>query len=370
MKCRFVIILFFISSLTVFAENFHFGYLTPYNNAEYTQNVRLFESIEEALNVPTDSVIALKVSASSKNMLEIKNFKNLKYIILDEGFVIGGFYLSYQALEVFFALCDQLPELAYLNINDSRLMPLIKNPERLKGLKINKYESNSFQSTILKFSNLQILVIDNQQITNLPNTIGKISSLEQLELYTESLPVLPDLSMLQNLVVFKASTGKIIKLHPSFATLKNVKYFSLTGMVNFKVFPSEICGMESLEELEIELRNAATIPDSIEYLTKLKTLYLNDCNKIKALPVTLSKLENLEFICISGDGHDIDMTPLLTMKTVFSLMLIRCNYVAVAKQLQQATNLKEFIVPTSILPADSKKIEKYISPNKIIKQDI
>ncbi|MDR3706075.1 MAG: hypothetical protein P4L28_09240 [Paludibacteraceae bacterium] len=285
-----VTLLLIVSAATITAQNYSFGYPSPYNNAVYTWNIRCYQNVEAAMKVPADSVMALKVNANTKNMLAIKEFKNLKYLFLDEGFVAGGFYLSNQALEAFFTLCDQLPQLEYLSINDAKLMPFVKHPERLKGLEITKCDYNSMLEAFPRFNKLEILIVADKMVKLLPDVIGKIESLNQLELYTESLPVLPDISGLQNLFVLRAQVGKITKLHPSFALLKQVKDVSITGMVNFKVFPAEVCGMEKVEELKLELRDAVSIPDDIGGLSQLHALYLNDCNKIKALPKTFSTL--------------------------------------------------------------------------------
>jgi len=365
-----VTFLLIVSSVAITAQNYSFGYPSPYNNALYTRNIRCYQSVEAAMKAPADSIIALKVNANTKNMLAIKEFKNLKYLFLDEGFIAGGFYLSNQALESFFTLCDQMPQLEYLSINDAKLMSFVKHPERLRGLEIAKCDYNSMQETFPRFNKLEILIVSDKLVKLLPDVIGKLESLNQLELYTESLPVLPDVGGLQNLLVLRAQVGKITKLHPSFALLKQAKDVSITGMVNFKIFPAEVCGMEKVEELQLELRNAVAIPDDIGKLTELRDLYLNDCNKISALPKTFSNLSELEYLYISGDRNSMDVSPLLTMKNNIILKLVRCDYVAIAKQLQNAGNLKMLMVPTDILPSELKKVEQYIPSDKIQKQDL
>ena len=125
-------------------------------------------------------------------MLEIKKFQNLRFLLLDEGFTTNSFYLNDKSLKSFFEICDQLPSFEYLAINDAKLMPYIKKPEKLKGLKISKLDRNSFQAAIPNFKNLEILIIDDQQVT-VPPFVGSIPSLRQIELYTESMPALPEL---------------------------------------------------------------------------------------------------------------------------------------------------------------------------------
>jgi len=260
--------------------------------------------------------------------------------------------------------------LEYLAINDSRLMALIKTPQRIKGLKINKYEWNTFQNNIEKFKNLELLIIEDQELNAIPNTVGTIITLKQIEINTVSMPQLPDLSMLQNLVVFKAELGKIKKLPSTFAALKSIKYLSITGMVVFEEFPKEICNIESLEELHIELRNANPIPDEIGNLSHLKNIYLVDCQNISKLPVTIGKLKNLEFIYLSDAKNSLDITPLINLEHQYSLMLVRCNYNGFAKQLENSKTLKNLILPTSILPSELNRVEKYIPKEKIIKKEL
>ena len=352
----------------LWAEYFSFGFSTPYNQAIYTHEVNLFHSFEDAMKANPENVIALKANASSKNILEIKNFQNLRFLVLDEGFTANSFYLNDRSLNSFFEICNQLPHLEYLAINDAKLIPYIKEPEKLKGLKISKFDRNSFETMIPKFKSLEILIIDDQRITVLSPFVGGITSLRQIELYTESVPVLPELNSLPELLVVRINTGKIKNLPKTFAELKSVRYFNLTGLVDFKAFPSEIFGMESLEELRIELRNADKISDEISKLTHLKSLHLIDCNKLKKIPQSMESLSKFENLSISGSYYRIDATPLLKLKNDFSITLIRCNnYAHFAEQLQNAQNLKEFIVPANILPAHLKKIEQFIPQNKIKK---
>ncbi len=357
-------------TVLIWSKSFSFGFSTPYNPAIYTHKANLFESVEDAMNANPENVIALKVNASSKNMLEIKKFQNLRFMVLDDGFTTSSFYLDEQAFKAFFEICNQLPLLEYLDVNDAKLIPYIKEPEKLKGLKISKYDWNIFQANISRFNNLEILIIDDQKVTNLPKAVGHIKSLQQLELYTESLPALPELNLLSNLLVIKANVGRIEKLPKTFGELKSVRYLSLTGLVAFKDFPPEILEMEGLEELKIELRNTDEIPADISKLSKLKSLYLVDCNRIRELPKSMESLSKLENITITGAPHKLDISSLLNLKNDISITLIRCNYANFAEQLQNAKNLKEFIIPTATMPADVKKIEKYIPKNKIKKIDL
>jgi hypothetical protein len=367
-----VFVFIFLAELG-FAENgqgkkVSFGFNSGYLEGGFTDENEMIPSLESALKNPGE-VVALKLSAASKNLSEIKNLSTLKFLYLDETFTTDNFYLSAQGLEKLFAIFGDLPALEYLSVNDSRLLVYMKHLKNLKGLKIKKFDWNIFQNHINNYDKLEILIIEDVLATKLPAAIGRIPTLMQLELNTISCSALPDLSLLQNLIVFKATLGKIQKFDPSIATLKALKYFKVDGLVKFDEFPKEICSLENLEELHIELRNANPIPDEIGNISNLSVLYLADCQNISKLPATIVNLKKLKEIYFSDAKSSIDISPLQLMDHPFVISLNRCNYVNFAKQLSNNSNLQNLIIPSGTLLTEVKKIEKFISPEKILKKD-
>jgi hypothetical protein len=349
-------------------EKIAFAFHTTYNNSEYT-NPTTVATLEKAIQNP-DSIIAVKIAANSKKLTEISKLKNLKYIYLDETFTSVSFYLTAEKMELFFQQLSELSNLSYLSIYDSQLLKYNKYLTKLKGLKINKLESFSLHENLLALKELEVLIIQDPFVNYIPATIGQLSSLKQLELYTTDVLYFPNLNELKQLTVLKIAIGKIDKLNESVAQLKNVQFLSINGLTNFKTFPEEICRLSNLQELHIELRNAQPLPDCIGLLSNLRVLHLYDCQKIYEFPSSFANLSKLNEIYLGDAPEHIQLTNLAILPLPFTLILNRCNYLGIAKQLNTIPKLKQLIVPTTILPKELKKLQEAIMAEKVIVQQL
>lgn len=249
---------------------------------------------------------------------------------------------------------------------DSKLLQYHTYLHGIKGLKINKLEDFNSHPQLRELPLLEVLVLQDPIVNTIPATIGSLSNLKQLEIYTTDVLYFPELTELKQLLVLKTNFGKIDRLHPSVRQLKNLRYLSINGLTNFKVFPEEICGLTNLEELHIELRNAQPIPDCIGMLSNLRILHLNDCQKIYEFPTSFSQLSKLNEIYLGDAPEHIQLQNLAILPSPFTLTLNRCNYLGIAKQLNTIPKLKQLIVPTSILPKELKKLQEAIMAEKVI----
>ncbi len=370
MRKIYVLFLIFEFSYTLFSqEKTSFGLPTEYNKSEYCEYIQIVSSLEKALLTP-ETTIAVKISANSKKLSELSTLNNLKYVYLDETFTSVSFYLTKEKMEQFFQKISEMPSVNYLSFYDSKLLqfhPYLKN---IKGLKINKLEDFNEHPQLLKLPLLEILIIKDPIVNYISSTIGQLKNLKQLELYTTDVLYFPEVDQLSQLIVFKANIGKITQLHPSLTQLKNLRYLSINGLTNFKVFPEEICSLTNLEELHIELRNAQPIPDCIGMLSNLRILYLNDCQKIYEFPTSIAQLSKLNEIYLGDAPEHIQLSNLALLPSKFTLILNRCNYLGIAKQLNTIPKLKQLIVPTTILPKELKKLQEAIMAEKVIVQQL
>lgn len=366
MRRIYVLFLFFEFSSTLFGqEKVSFALSTEYNKREYCEAIEIVSSLEKALLSP-ETTIAVKIAANSKKLNEISSLKNLKYIYLDEAFTSVSFYLTAEKMERFFQKIASISTLNYLSMYDSKLLQYHTYLHGIKGLKINKLEDFNSHLQLRELPLLEVLVLQDPIVNTIPATIGTLANLKQLEIYTTDVLYFPELTELKQLLVLKTNFGKIDRLHPSVRQLKNLRYLSINGLTNFKVFPEEICGLTNLEELHIELRNAQPLPDCIGMLNNLRILHLNDCQKIYEFPASFSQLSKLNEIYLGDAPEHIQLQNLAILPSPFTLTLNRCNYLGIAKQLNTIPKLKQLIVPTSILPKELKKLQEAIMAEKVI----
>lgn len=91
------------------------------------------------------------------------------------------------------------------------------------------------------------------------------------------------------------------KLHtlPNCLMMKSLQYFSLRGCSRLEKFPDIQPGMESLRILSLSKSGIRELPSSIEYLTSLTELHLNNCQNLRDLPDSIYKLQMLKKLWIS-----------------------------------------------------------------------
>ncbi|KAH9782180.1 ADP-ribosyl cyclase/cyclic ADP-ribose hydrolase [Citrus sinensis] len=82
--------------------------------------------------------------------------------------------------------------------------------------------------------------------------------------------------------------------------MKSLQTLVLSGCLNLRKFPDIVGGMECLQQLRLDGTSITEVPSSIELLTGLKLLNLNDCKNLSSLPVTIRSLKCLRTLELSG----------------------------------------------------------------------
>ncbi|KAJ0579571.1 putative TIR domain, P-loop containing nucleoside triphosphate hydrolase [Helianthus annuus] len=175
-----------------------------------------------------------------------------------------------------------LKRLTYLNLKDCkrlRSVLFIKDLESLENLNVSGLHPKEFQNIIPSHSNsnLQELRFNDNDIENLPSSIGNLNKLVNLSFsYCRKLKTLPG---------------------------------SICSLLHLRVLDLEICGIEELsedigqleclEELDLSDSEIKHLPDSICKLKHLKTLILRSCKIIRDIPPSICKLKHLKELDLS-----------------------------------------------------------------------
>ena len=155
------------------------------------------------------------------------------------------------------------------------------------------------------------------RMTKVPPQIGKLANLKVLMLDTNDLYNLPkEISLLLNLERLSLSNNHLKSLPPGFQRLNKLRSLHAANN-NFEVLPLEICELPSLEFLDLsdnvlinlpeQIGNIKTLstllllynkliqlPDSVCTLPELECLWL-DCNRLRELPRNFGKLSRLDW---------------------------------------------------------------------------
>ncbi|MFW9877723.1 MAG: leucine-rich repeat domain-containing protein [Candidatus Thorarchaeota archaeon] len=190
----------------------------------------------------------------------------------------------------------------------------------LEELNINVNNLNEITSSIGMLSSLRELLLWKNELTYLPHTIGKLSSLELLNVRLNQLKVLPDsianLSLLKEL---NLHDNQLIYLPESLQGLISLEKLNLSWN-HIELIPDSLGYLPSLKFLYLERNELIYLPESIGYLLSLEFLNLSD-NKLKRIPDIIGNLSSLHYLNLSR--NDLDSIP----ESIGSLNSLRELYI-------------------------------------------
>jgi Leucine-rich repeat (LRR) protein len=362
----FALLLIFCASInyTVAQQKTTFGFNSGYLKAAFNSEVDLYNTITDALQMP-ETVYAVKVTATTKNIADIKKLTNLKFLYFDETFTANSFYLSEEQIKVVFSILQQMPNLEYISCYDSQLLPYIMTLPHLKGLDLRQCDANIFNHYAKEMRELDILIIRDNKIQYAPSGIGYITTIRQLEMYCNSLLSFdPSFGNLQNVKVMKLQTGNVADLNFSFSNLQKLNYLKIWGTTSFLKFPSNIFEAGNLTELYLDIRTARPIPPEIDRLKNLRILYLMECQLVRNLGVGIGKMEKLETLYLSDADYMGNLDVLKTFGHPLKLHLVRCNLKWYAKELKDNANITFVFNRKEVTDSELNKVKEYLPDNR------
>jgi len=195
-----------------------------------------------------------------------------------------------------------------LNLNTSNLTELPPSIGFLSSLKklslwINRLKN--IPESIGLLSSLKSLNLRVNYLKRLPNSIGSLESLKELDLYANRLTSISSsigaLSSLETLVLSKND----LKILPdSIGSLTSLKVLDVSNN-ELETLPASIGSLSSLKILNLQQNNLISLPDSIGDLSLLQTLIISK-NHIKKIPETLNSLKNLKDLYL-GENNLINL---------------------------------------------------------------
>ncbi|KAF9663904.1 hypothetical protein SADUNF_Sadunf17G0100600 [Salix dunnii] len=154
--------------------------------------------------------------------------------------------------------------------------------------------------------------------------LGEVESLEEFDLSGTSIQELPaSISLLKNLKVLYLDGCKRIVVLPSLSGLCSLEIFGLCSChLKEGVFLEDIVCLSSLKSLDLSQNNFVSLPRSINMLSRLEMLVLEDCRMLESLlevpskvqivnlngcirlrnipdPIKLSSSKRSEFLCLN-----------------------------------------------------------------------
>ena len=134
------------------------------------------------------------------------------------------------------------------------------------------------------------------QLTSLPDSIGNLTNLESLQLFRNQLTSLPDsIGNLKNLTVLRLDENRLTRCPESLRNLTNLTELNFGGnrLTNLTELVDILKDLTNLKELNLSDNQLTSLPESFGNLTSLTKLSLSD-NQLTSLPESFGNLTNLK----------------------------------------------------------------------------
>ncbi|KAH9725798.1 ADP-ribosyl cyclase/cyclic ADP-ribose hydrolase [Citrus sinensis] len=140
------------------------------------------------------------------------------------------------------------------------------------------------------------------KLRKLPRVVGSMECLRELLLDETDIKKLPlSIELLSKLVLLNLKDCRNLETLPiTVSSLKCLRTLKLSSCSKLVKFPEIMSSMGDLKELFLDGTSIAEVPSSIELLTRLELLNLNDCRSLVRLPSSINGLKSLKTLNLSG----------------------------------------------------------------------
>ncbi|KAJ0794708.1 putative TIR domain, P-loop containing nucleoside triphosphate hydrolase [Helianthus annuus] len=235
--------------------------------------------------------------------------------------------------------------------NDIENLPSsIGNLHELVNLSFSWCEKlKSLPGSICSLQHLRFLYLYTCGIEELPEDIGQLECLEELDLTHSKIKHLPDsickLKHLKTLILcgcklckLPENFGQIDSLNrldltstkmrdvpPGIFKLKHLKELSLSNCSQLEKLPENLGDLKSLYELSVTSTKIRDVPSSICKLKHLKYLHLDSCSGLEKLPENLGDLESLNTLIVTYSKIRDIPSNICKLKHLKYLQLSNCS---------------------------------------------
>jgi hypothetical protein len=217
------------------------------------------------------------------------------------------------------AAASRAAELSIDMLPAAELPAAIGELTHLTHLTMRSTECTRLPDTIRKLSNLQDLTLfGNHALTRLPDSLTDLHGLQTLMAHHTPLRTLPyNIGSLSGLTTLSLSGGTYEALPPSFTSLPSLKTLEILRSQPEKAppgapaagrrqglqeLPDGLGRLQTLEQLVIsDHLQLAAVPESLGDLSGLQELTLSKCPRLPALPDRLGRLHNLTKLDLSDN---------------------------------------------------------------------
>ncbi len=183
------------------------------------------------------------------------------------------------------------PKLEYLELNNNQLTGFAEGNWSCPQLVSLKLQDNNISGALPEsmgnLTSLQQLYLENNKITALPDRTGDLLDLETLNANNNKLKVLPNsLALLPNLKNLKAKNNQLSYIPDNLGESNSLEYIDLSNN-QLPSIPPKIGNCPDLREIDLSNNQIDSIPESFTHISDFTTVLLQN-NKIQGkIPANL-----------------------------------------------------------------------------------
>jgi internalin A len=182
----------------------------------------------------------------------------------------------------------------------TELWESIGQDSELEELDLESNLLTTLPESIGQLQRLLRLDVGKNQLITLPESIGSLTQLEVLELSSNQLRALPEsIGQLQRLLRLDVDKNQLITLPESIGSLTQLQDLDLSSN-ELQTLPEFIGSLTKLRSLDLSANRLRTLPESIGSLTQLQDLDLSS-NELQTLPEFIGSLTKLESLDLSAN---------------------------------------------------------------------
>ncbi|XP_033640383.1 protein scribble homolog isoform X9 [Asterias rubens] len=162
----------------------------------------------------------------------------------------------------------------------------------LEELLLDANQIRDLPRQFFRLQNLRKLGLSDNELERLPAEIGNFMNLTELDISRNDIMEIPDnIKYCKALAMVDFSGNPLSRLPAGFTQLHNLSHLTLND-VTLENLPTDIGNLSHLQMLELRENLLKTLPESLSFLVRLELLDLGS-NELEELPETLGALPNL-----------------------------------------------------------------------------
>lgn len=192
---------------------------------------------------------------------------------------------------------DRMTELETLNLAENRLtqLPELGKLTKLRYLIVNNNQLKELPKEIGKAVKLRMLNVENNQLTELPSGLVNAVELEMAFLADNNLIRLPtEFSKCKKLKELNARGNQLTELPKNIGSWVSLQNLQLNNN-ELTELPNSIGQLKRLRALDVSHNPLTQLPESLGDCDSLSMLTLSNC-RLETLPNSLGKLQHLNFL--------------------------------------------------------------------------